>query len=389
MLSERELSEHEAQLRLEQLCKSLGLHPKIENLGDDDLVASCVLHDATGNELSSGAGKGRNCKLGALAECLEHHLSATPTPLSICSEVIVESAKNLDDWLLLSLPPCSIPAFESEAADSDARLYVPAALLAPEARIARQTGDTPAAFINKYSSNSGTALGCTENEALLHAINEVIERHALSIYYLSLCNLTTPLKLFQPAPSLIKQAFSNHSELEDHSKDLKIYMSDTFYDTYFCIAIPSSSLPNELSVIGSGCSTDPSTALYRAVTEQIQCERLRSSKELLEDEDTSVTLSKSKKLAALLHPLPNANYPSLHPSVKSYSVRQQIKRTLLNLKEYDRQVFYHVLFDEPGLASVVQVYIPGLERFHLIRSGIPVAPQSALSNGAREPHVHL
>lgn len=389
MLNERELSEHEAQHRLEQLCNFLGVNPKIEILGDDGLVASCALYDIAGNELSSGAGKGRLCKLGALAESLEHYLSATPTPISICSETIVETAKGLDDWLLLSLPPCSIPAFELEAADSHDHLYVPAALLAPDARIASQTGDTPAAFINKYSSNSGTALGCTESEALLHAINEVIERHALSIYYLSLCNLTTSLKLFQPAPGFIKQVFNNDPELEGHAKGLKLYMCDTFYDTYFCIAIPSSSLPNELSVIGSGCSTDPSTALYRAVTEQIQCERLRSSKELFEDEEASATLSKSTKLAALLHPLPNATYPSRHPKVNLHSVHQQIKRTLLNLKENGRQVFYHVIFDEPGLASVVQVYIPGLERFHLIRSGIPVAPQSALSNGAREPHVHL
>ncbi|WP_277423447.1 YcaO-like family protein, partial [Pseudomonas viridiflava] len=42
-------------------------------------------------------------------------------------------------------------------------------------------------FLNKYSSNSGIAFGCSRPEALLHGLNEVVERHVLSKIFMSLC----------------------------------------------------------------------------------------------------------------------------------------------------------------------------------------------------------
>ena len=85
----------------------------------------------------------------------------------------------------------------------------------------------------------------------------------------------------------------------------------------------------------------------------------------------------SAKLSSLLHPRPKYNVPEYHPPRLELSVRGQIKRTLINLGKDNKTVFYRTLYEHPSLASVVQVFIPGLERFHLIRSGIPVAPQSA------------
>ncbi len=70
--------------------------------------------------------------------------------------------------------------------------------------------------------------------------------------------------------------------------------------------------------------------------------------------------------------------PAFHPPHTDLSVRGQVKRTLINLEKHNKIAFYRTLYEHPNLATVVQVFIPGLERFHLIRSGIPVAPQSAL-----------
>jgi ribosomal protein S12 methylthiotransferase accessory factor len=66
-----------------------------------------------------------------------------------------------------------------------------------------------------------------------------------------------------------------------------------------------------------------------------------------------------------------------HPPHIELSVRGQVKRTAINLEKQNKTVFYRTLYEHPNFATVVQVFIPGLERFHLIRSGIPVAPQSA------------
>ncbi|WP_265411760.1 YcaO-like family protein [Pseudomonas putida] len=242
---------------------------------------------------------------------------------------------------------------------------------------------TAAGFLAKYSTNSGTAIGCTESEALLHALNESIERHALSMYYLSLCKLTSPPQIYRPSDSFLEDTFVHDRKLLRHASKLEIYLTHDFYDVPFCIAITRSKKEGSLCSVGSGSSINPSTAMYRAVTELIQCEQLSGSKEKQDDLTTKKMLAQSARLSPLLHPCPRYDVPTYHPPRIELSVRGQIKRTLTNLRKQNKSVFYRTLYEHPNLATAVQVFIPGLERFHLIRSGMPVAPQSAF-NGYRQ-----
>ncbi|WP_084168029.1 YcaO-like family protein [Pseudomonas vranovensis] len=157
----------------------------------------------------------------------------------------------------------------------------------------------------------------------------------------------------------------------------------------FCIAIAARDVDCSLSVVGSGCSADPAVALYRAVSEQLQCSRLRSLKEIQEDQRTACMLGSSRRLSNLL--TPTVDYPTepLNWQTPTKGMRAQIQHAAENLHAHGRAVFYRTLFNKPGVACVVQAYIPGLERFHLIRSGIPVVPQSALSQGLREKNAYL
>lgn len=270
MITERELNIEEAYSRLTKMHQHLGLHSKIELSKNNSLVATCHLYDKTYNEVSCGAGKGEHCELGALAESLEHYFVDKSAPAVIGSDQILQSIAPFDDWLLKSIPPdCRLPSFNFQALNSDHEIVIPAILIAPSSKNVDAIEKTAAGFLSKYATNSGTALGCTENEALLHAINEAIERHALSMYYLSLCGLASPLKLYQPSNSFLEETFSHDTELFRCAKKLEIYMTHDFYDVPFCIAVSRDKKEGSLSSLGSGSSINPSIAMYRAVTEQI------------------------------------------------------------------------------------------------------------------------
>lgn len=219
MITERELTIEEAYNRLTRLHHHLGLHSKTKLSKKNSLVATCHLYDSAYKEVSCGAGKGEHCELGALAESLEHYFVDKSTPPLIESDIILQSIAPFDDWLLKSIPPdCRIPYFSLQALNSYDEIAIPAILIAPSSRNIDEIEKTAAGFLSKYATNSGTALGCTESEALLHAINEAIERHALSMYYLSLCGLTSPPKLYQPSSSFLEETFSHDTELLRRAK---------------------------------------------------------------------------------------------------------------------------------------------------------------------------
>lgn len=236
MITERELNTEEAYNRLKRLHHHLGFHSKTKLSKNNSLVATCHLYDSAYNEVSCGAGKGEHCELGALAESLEHYFVDKSTPPLIESDQILQSIAPFDDWLLKSIPPdCRIPYFSLQALNSYDEIAIPAILIAPSSRNIDEIEKTAAGFLSKYATNSGTALGCTENEALLHAINEAIERHALSMYYLSLCGLTSPPKLYQPSNSFLEETFAHDTELLRRAKKLEIYLNTTSTKFHFAL----------------------------------------------------------------------------------------------------------------------------------------------------------
>ncbi|MFK0313355.1 YcaO-like family protein [Pseudomonas sp. NPDC090233] len=378
MFTERELTSDEAYTRLTKLNRHLGFHSKSRLIKNNELIATCYLYDSNYHEVSCGADKGELCELGALAESLEHYFIDNFTTTTSNSNQILNSIAPFDDWLLKSIPPdCDIPCVNLQALNSYDEITIPAILIAPSSKNVDGIEKTAAAFLTKYATNSGTALGCTESEALLHAMNEAIERHALSMYYLSLCRLTSAPELYAPSPSFLEETFAHDAKLFQHAKKLDIFLTHDFYDVPFCIAVHGKQKRGSLCSVGSGCSISPSIAMYRAVTEQMQCDHLYGPTEKQEDSSAKRMLAQSARLSSLINPCPPYPVPTYHPARTELSVPGQVKRTLINLGKHNKSLFYRTLYEHPTLATVVQVFIPGLERFHLIRSGIPVAPQSA------------
>lgn len=71
-MSEREISSREAFVRINNVIQTLGLRARVRYVDDGNLVATAELYNEYDTLIESGAGKGPDALVGALAESLEH-----------------------------------------------------------------------------------------------------------------------------------------------------------------------------------------------------------------------------------------------------------------------------------------------------------------------------
>ncbi|MCP1511368.1 YcaO-like family protein [Pseudomonas rhodesiae] len=387
-MSERELTTHTAISRIYSIIHSLNLTATVKYATKNKLVATAELFDKQGILVESGAGKGSESLVGALAESLEHfatfHINqsevATQPGDMIANQIGVEC-----DGFLSSLAnnESSIECYKLQSLDKRHDIYVPTIILNPQpTKNNFTTTSQTSCFLHRYSSNSGTAFGCTEAEALLHGIHEVIERHILSQLFIDICSLGENKILYSPSASLLETALNYDASSMISAKKLKIIIIKDVFDVFFAIALPHAG-PGDmhLSPIGSGCSLDIKIAIQRAVSEQFQTEALYGLDEEANDLKILKFLASSKKLTPLIdfNTVKNLKLPLMEmPNERRAStVQQQITTLNQSLSRAGRKIYYRTLarFDE---CVVTQVYIPGLERFNLIRQGCLVAPQQIL-----------
>ena len=168
--------------------------------------------------------------------------------------------------------------------------------------------------------------------------------------------------------------------------EFHLYGGTALGGTWFFTAFEATPRGN-LAEFGAGCSHDPLHALKRAVTELAQCLGLVAETGLKEDERAMrlfAELPGLTPLKTLTPPDPKATEYSLDEIIgigtdglNQASPEEMFHQTQKALTDEGREV----LFDVSGVtneAYVSRVYVPGLERFHLIRVGSQVAPNLAL-----------
>lgn len=126
----------------------------------------------------------------------------------------------------------------------------------------------------KYSSSNGAASGATLAEARLHAICELIERDAESIFYLKAFSVGRPdtfalvdKKTIEPRQSVIWQSVEEAIETEIIVIDLTTDIQVPVYGAYGL----SGRDFRGLAWAGHGCSINSAYALERALLELKQC----------------------------------------------------------------------------------------------------------------------
>ncbi len=216
------------------------------------------------------------------------------------------------------LPACLTPkklieCFRLTSLNNNEDLFAPCVLLCPKTtQNIHEDSHSALRFLSRYSSNSGIAFGCTENEALLHGAHETIERHILSLFYMAVCGLGPTMELYTPSTDLLQTALRSHPVALASANSLQVIVIKDVLSVYFAVAFPKAGPGvHHLSPIGSGCSLEIHTAIQRAVTEQFQSEDLYDAVEESIDSQTFDLLSKSRHLKHLIDfaPVTRATLP--------------------------------------------------------------------------------
>jgi len=386
-MSERELTSTEAMFQIMRTIQILGFSAAARYTAPTKLVATADLYDSDNNVVESGAGKGPDSLIGALAESIEHFSTFQPAVESTwqSTEAVAMQQEASLDGIIKSLPQGEpIECLRLISLNERDELLVPSALLSPGIAQASYQGNCHAMqFLARYSSNSGIAFGCTKNEALLHGTQELIERHILSLFFMAVCGIGPKMDFYSPSLSLLREALLNDPLAIERARALQVIIIKDVMSVYFAVAFSRAGPGSyHLSPIGSGCSLDIGTAIQRAVTEQFQSQDLYDSNEESLDKKTLDLLSCSNSLKNLIDfaPVRLLKLPELQPSTFRCvaTVSSQLGTLRKALADSGKKIFHRTVASFSTNCIVTQAYIPGLERFNIIRNGRLVVPQHIL-----------
>ncbi|MEX3777583.1 YcaO-like family protein [Pseudomonas sp. MYb118] len=392
--AERELPLEQATQRIEAEWQRLGLCAQSQQWGQRVVAIHVRASDHEGRIIARGSGKGYPpcAHVGALYETLEHHLSDHVSPDDICwvtSCYFANSRLFIDDSVLS-------PLIEQPHALTACRTYTdylnhttfhyPVALCSPHYSLAPLKQDTTDYnVLKRYASNSGTAIGATYHEAVLHAVNECIERDAVALFLLDHFYYRTPSTLRRVARPTADDALGRlwrDAEVEIGADIVVIDISNEFLPhTFLACSTQAGSQPR---VFGSGCSLSARHGAWRAVTELVQLHHgltqpeqqyhLSNAKKHLSpfprllrclQFDVHVLLARCEQLTVEL--------PDEGPT---RPLADQIDRLAADLHRHGRTLGITRLHETPLGTTLVNVVIPGLERFFVVSSGNVVVPQA-------------
>ena len=392
---ERELSLAEAYARVLQELACLGLVGSAHTLGERVVNTRVTLTDAHTTPKGAGSGKGYadSALVGAYFEALEHYLSEHH---EMHAGIEMRPANRYardgffhDDSLL----DCVIQHTEAHIASRQyhspldtSTFYYPVAFSLPAYSARPLAGDTfDYAGIRRYFSNSGIAIGATYNEAALHAINECLERDALSLFLLRhfYYQQDRPLRRVQrPQPPHSLATLWQDVELELDADVVLLDISSEFCVTT-CMAFTHSG-NQPITLFGCGTSLSASHAAARALTELVQVRLAATRADTAQHIDLQMRhlaafprLQRCLRLDIddlMMHTRQQLVALPMHGAPGTLG--EQIHVIARNVRAHNRELGISTLYQTDRGTTLANVVIPGLERFYIVSTGNVVIPQA-------------
>ncbi|MBC7384725.1 MAG: YcaO-like family protein [Cryobacterium sp.] len=367
----------------------LEVSDKFFGLPDHPQTYQCQLLDLKRQVTFFGLGKGMGLqsKVSAYYEALEHFVL-----YDYCQRLGNDPARyRITEGIDESLARLPLPCATAKCLTTGHDYHYPIFMLDP--RYSKRPSNIDKNFYSKLSwmvSDSGTASGTTFEEASIHAMNELIERHAYSKFLMDHFLVPTTLDIGDKTPFLI----------DNQSLPSEIKNVVTTIETDYADNLRIFNLPNELGVPsffasftrqpfplqprGCGTSLHAPYAMERAVLEtlqplQVSNEHLKANqKQVIENfyrfpelqrcavADPSSILKRSKMM--------DANFFSENATCADLSVTQQyevLKRKLITAK-------YEAYSVELARLSTgfhcVRYAVPRFENFYLVQAGKYILP---------------
>ncbi|TQM80956.1 ribosomal protein S12 methylthiotransferase accessory factor [Saccharothrix saharensis] len=371
----------------------LGLTAHLTPVPADDPGAwRCVLRRDDRPVLGGdGSGKGATgaARVGAVFEALEHHLSRNLPPRHVRVIGAHEAAAGLADDAALALlaagPDRPLACLPYRDLLDDAERALPVFLSSPD-HVADHHADARAALgdtydyaaARRYSLNSGWAAGTTPVEAAVHAINEIIERDAMSLLLIArfLARRPAPLHVVRPAtlPDDLAALHRRAADLLGGPVHLVDMTTDLGVPAYW--AHTPAPPGRAARVRGCGASLSARYAAERALTELIQVHSIATH----EADPRAGRVPRTTDHPALhrchLADLTAAGAvrPVAFTDTDAPATPREHLDVLLRCLDLAGYRAYGWPRHVTGHLAVLNVCVPGLERFMLVTDGVPVLP---------------
>ncbi|RAY11023.1 hypothetical protein DPM19_32480 [Actinomadura craniellae] len=385
---ERQFSLAEARRLGRQAVAEAGLSARLWDLRD---AWRCRLYRPDGsaphNAMGNGKGPSDAAQVGALFEALEHcHSSATRLA---ADHLVLRSPDDLRDGPLADAltglrqtPGTRLACRTHLSLTGSPPLDVPVFLQCPDypgrTALRRQAGDTcDYTSATRYSTNSGTAIGATRAEALVHALAEAIERDALSLLVAAtfLTAAPPPLRVIDPAtlpPDLAdlhryaERRLAAPVHLIDMTTDLEV--------PAYCAHTPDH---QGRPLHGTGASLSSAHAAHRALSELLQSavlsDHLRAT-----PRDLSHLRRYPRLLAAagadFTPHLPDTGTTDFTPTTAPTTPRQHAEHLTARLTRHGHTPYARTLHTATNGVTTLSVIVPGLDRFFTVTYGNAVLP---------------
>lgn len=290
---ERSYSLSDAEAALTGEFGRLGLRFEIEVAGELIQAARCTIFDEKHNSvLASGNGKGElmASRVGSLFEAAEHLFSnyhlIDPERLFYLDSFEFTRGNPMCDALplvlLRSADGTEIPFLKHEELGGARSTFYPLALACPEyidlqlaGGALRQEDRFNYGRIEQYSTNSGTAIGMTAEEAIVHGLLEGIERTSLSMFLADvfIMNREKSLRVVSPLtlPTTAKDV-AYRLEKEIGSQVTIFEMPNKFGVPAFVSWMDQHAF--RIGIAGYGCSLSTEHAILRCLYELAQYHNL-------------------------------------------------------------------------------------------------------------------
>lgn len=318
---ERQFTLEQAEGFLRKSASELGLSFSLRSHGESPTTWMCELVDHSGKWIAAGMGKGstsETARVGSMFEAFEHHVSSCLCPAFPLSEVTSLSRLEAGERLFRQLLPNKLfkdsgllnarthwIEFQRQTDPSEKRMH-PVFMIDPDYQEASPKGneiDFDAWELG--TTNSGTAIGCSHEEAMLHGLLECVEREACwgNLFKHYCLDRKDSLKIVD-IRSIPENYFKLIEKIQNDFK-VKVVLIDSSDElgipAYMAVALHS---PWKLNPNGAGCSLDPTYALERAILELFQVMHAYSDPKLNssnqeEDETCVQSLSGRPKLLDL------------------------------------------------------------------------------------------
>ncbi|MEU6786024.1 YcaO-like family protein [Nonomuraea angiospora] len=397
----------EAGRRASAALTALGLRAELVDAGDgrDPTAWWCRLLGGAGDlsPVAWGMGKGRpdEARVGALFEAVEHYLTgpagfdpAAVRPVAPAALATGPLRGDACALLLTGTPGRRMACLRYRLLDGPPLPHrrvdalVPLFLSAPwyaetgAAPLRELAGDDcDYADLMRYSCNSGSAVGITAAEALLHALNEAVERDALSLLLVRafLGGDGFRLSLIDPGtlPPGLARAYATAEELTGSPVHLLDITSDLGVPTMLAYTAPAGHRPHRR---GGGTSLDPAYAAWRALTELVQTTLGEGLPHSVAARGDLTGLAAHPALHAcgrfdLTGALCEARVvPFPQAAAAAGAPGAQLRKVAATLAARGHPAYHRMVRVLPCGITAVHVIVPELERFMLVTDGNLVLP---------------